>query len=237
MSRAQPNRELAELERKAIAAEKKTTDDVASRSDRLEAAISAAELYMKALKIADLPNDKARLYRKTKQLIVQAEKLKDDERNASPILARTYIHPTSKRVLTTREKIILLESSKLNGTMFRQWTTNPDNQSFELKDVQELFVDLFEYSLSETQLKHFDGWQRPRIALSRIEIFKDGQMLPNEATMEKLGDWDLVQDVAPDCSVVASFCVGAARAEKGHKRVSISHFCMSCATDCCLALR
>lgn len=38
-------------------------------------------------------------------------------------------------------------------------------------------------------------------------------MIPHEAM-------DLVQDMTSDCSVVASFCAGAARAEAGHTKVS-----------------
>lgn len=230
MSRPHASRTLAELEGKAIVAEKKVNTD-RSHNDRLEAAISAAELYMKALRIADLPDDKARLDRKTEQLIVLAEKIKQEERNGDTFAARSAIHPVSKRTLTTREKIILLESSKLNGTVFKQWTTQPRHEDFELKDAHDLFVDEFKYTLSETQLKHFDGWERPQSALTRIEIFQDGNMLPNEASMEKLGEWDLVQDVAPDCSVVASFCVGAARAERGHRRASTVVLRLAHATD------
>lgn len=234
MSRPQSKVSLADFEKKAIAAEN-NFHQTTSRNGRLEAAILAAELYMKALKIADLPDDKARLDQKTKQLILQAEKIKEDG-PVDAVVARNGIHPTSKRMLTTREKIILLESSKLNGTVFKQWTTAPRNEDFELKHAEGLFEDEFVYTFSKTQVKHFDGWERPLLALSRIEIFKDGSMLPNEATMEKLGDWDLVQDAAPDCSVVASFCVGAARVENGHRRASTAHRVTSLTTNSALAI-
>lgn len=38
--------------------------------------------------------------------------------------------PTPKRDLTTREKIVLLEGSKLHGQIFPPWTTSPNQSEF-----------------------------------------------------------------------------------------------------------
>lgn len=215
---------LQDVEAKAVAAEKRVSAHDGSET-QLEAAISAAELYMQALKLAASPDDRRRLDRKTKQLISRAEELKvrydcKPTVNAEKRARIEVPYPVSQRVLTTREKIILLESSKLNSAIFKQWTTPPSQEEFELKNGNDLFTDNFDFTLSETQLKHFAGWKRPKDALAQVRVEKNGQFLPNEATMISSGSLDLVQDVAPDCSVIASFCVGASRIERGHKRVS-----------------
>lgn len=39
--------------------------------------------------------------------------------------------PVSRRELSTREKIILLETSKLHGDIFPPWQTAPDPSEFD----------------------------------------------------------------------------------------------------------
>lgn len=220
MSTVDIRRQRADVEARAVIAEREISNQHGNHG-KLEAAISAAELYMQALRLSDNPEDRKRLDVKTKQLISKAEEFKR-KNDGSQIQSQPKLsYPVSKRKLTTRENIILLESSKLNGTVFKPWTAPPSNKDFELGDDQGLFVDDFEYSLSETQLKHFAGWKRAKDALSSIKVEKNGQLLPNEATMLTLGTWDMVQDAAPDCSVIASLCVGTARAQKGHRKVSV----------------
>lgn len=206
-------KQRAELEQRALAAEERSHNAVGKEA-QLEAAITAAELCMQALKITDNAADRKRLDAKTKSLILKAEEIKrlEDRRGRLE-------HPTSSRKLTTRENIILLEGSKLNGAIFKPWISPPEESDFQLRDGQQPFEDDFHFSLSESQLKHFAGWKRPKDALALIRIEKDGEPLPNEATMDKLGQWDMVQDVVPDCSVIASFCVGIARAERGYHMV------------------
>lgn len=226
MSSLDKRRKKQDLEARATAAEESAQRNDNGSRTALEATINAAELYMQALRLADDVQDKRRLDAKTKDLIAKAERLKNvgDSHNVldGTMKSRGRVdHPSSTRNLTTRENIILLEGSKLNGAVFKPWATTPKDEEFECQNGQEQWLDKFEYSLSETQLKHFAGWKRPREALSLIKIAKNGQVLPNEATMITLGTWDMVQDVAPDCSVIASFCVGTARAEKGHRRVCV----------------
>ena len=209
-----------ELEANAAKLEQQS-HNAKTNKESLEAAISAAELYMKALKISDTPTDKQRLDLRTKACVKRAEKLKalrSDDLLIKKSESRVE-HPASTRRLTTRENIILLEGSKLNGTIFKPWQAEPADEEFKLVNG-ELWKDNFDFSLSETQLKHFAGWKRPHEALSIVHIEEAGKVLPNEATMEKLGHWDMVQDTAPDCSVIASFCVGVARLERGHTGVS-----------------
>lgn len=221
MSALEKRRKRNDLERRALVAEDKIRNEN-GKNVQLEAAITAAELYMQALRLADTPEDKKRLDTKTKTLILRAEefkKLEENGKDSKPVSRSRIEHPASSRKLTTRENIILLEGSKLNGALFKPWVSAPSDSEFELRSGEELYEDDFEFSLAETQVKHFAGWKRPKEALALIKIEKNGHLLSNEATMDKLGQWDVVQDVAPDCSVIASFCVGTARAERGHRRV------------------
>ena len=132
----------------------------------------------------------------------------------------TTLNTVAKRPLTTRENIIILEGSKLNGYVFKPWDKPPLDDEFALQTGQEPFLDPIPLSLSESQLEAFGGWKRPKDAMSSIEISKDGQTLPNAPTMVFPDKVDLVQDLTSDCSVVASLCAGTSRIERGHPKVS-----------------
>lgn len=205
----------------AAAAEAKARDaeqlasKVPSGKEAFDAAVEAAELYLQALKLADNRTDRARLRAKCKELLTRSEQLRGDGAHQ---LDREK--PISKRTLTTREKIILVEGSKLNGFKFPIWESAPEPAEFELSDGEEQFVDWPRLQLSPLQLESFAGWKRPKEALRSIKVVHDGETLPNTPTMTRLKKVDLVQDVASDCSVVASLCAGTARAERGHPRVS-----------------
>lgn len=224
MSSFEAQKQRQELETRALTAEQKTRAGN-SHNVQLENAISAAELYMQALRLADDPITRKRLDLKTKELILKAEECKklSDSLVTDPKAATwsSAEYPTCKRKLTTRESIILLEGSKLNGALFKPWTTTPSADEFEVKHGQNLFTDRSDLSLSESQMKHFAGWRRAGDAVALVRRERDGHLLPHEATMAKLGTWDLVQDVAPDCSVVASMCVEAAREDRGHRKVRL----------------
>jgi calpain-7 len=204
----------AAAEAKARDAEQSTWVGLSSKA-AFDAAVEAAELYLQALELADNRTDRARLSAKCKELLTRSEQLRGDcEQLLDPE------KPVSKRPLTTKEKIILVEGSKLNGFKFPIWESAPEPTEFELKDRQEQFVDTPRLRLSPLQLESFAGWKRPREALGGIEILRDGEKLPNIPTMDRLKKVDLVQDMTSDCSVVASLCAGTARAERGHPRVS-----------------
>lgn len=224
MSRLASRQQLEwhEIESRAAVAEGEIRPG--TKNDELSATVAAAELYLQALRLVDNQSDKKRLDKKTRDLLSRAERLKNspDESLRSTRETRgpsRLEYPVSTRQLTKREQIIILEGSKLNGAVFKPWTKAPLDEEFVLKNDTEYFQDTFEYSLSETQLKHFAEWKRPRDALANVYVKRDENQLLNEVTMVTKGKWDMVQDVAPDCSVVASLCVGAARAEKGHQKV------------------
>ena len=48
--------------------------------------------------------------------------------------------PISQRTLTTQEKIILLQASKLHGSCFPPWTSSPVSLDFEQVSGQPLFM-------------------------------------------------------------------------------------------------
>ena len=204
----------ADVEAKARDAEQSAWSGASGKA-AFDAAVKAAELYLQALKLADNRTDRARLSAKCKELLSRSEQLRGD--GPQPTDPE---QPVSKRLLTTREKIILVEGSKLNGFKFPIWEKAPDPAHFELQEGQEQFVDFPSLQLSALQLESFAGWKRPAEALAGIEIMRNGNKLPNTPTMTRPKKVDLVQDMTSDCSVVASLCAGTARAERGHARVS-----------------
>lgn len=113
-----------------------------SQPQALEAAIAAAENYMKALKIAQTAREKQWLDSKCKDWLSRAEQIKGDKSwkpSGSKAESRVLKEPVSKRKLSTREEIIVLESAKLNGFVFPPWNGAPDPQEFELNSDKERF--------------------------------------------------------------------------------------------------
>ncbi|KIX01865.1 uncharacterized protein Z518_09592 [Rhinocladiella mackenziei CBS 650.93] len=217
------------LEEQARSIEKtipsKTSDHAA-----LEATIKSAELYLQALRLADKPSDRKRLDTRCKALLAQAERLKTRQDSPSRSMSKKEQKedlqaPVSSRKLSTRENIIILEGSKLNGFIFKPWTSPPSFDEFVLRDGGSSFTDSSPLPLSSTQLESFAGWKRPREALQSIRAQPNGQIVPSEAVMHLESEMDLVQDMTSDCSVVASLCAGTARMEHGHSRIlhSVMH--------------
>jgi len=96
----------------------------------LQHAISAAECYMKAARTASTPADRARLKRKCEELIALAERLK----GPTPGPSNT---PQQSRQLPTAEKMILLRSSKLHGSIFPPWESAPGDDIFARASGEE----------------------------------------------------------------------------------------------------
>lgn len=71
------------------------------------------------------------------------------------------------------------------------------------------------FSLSAEQESIFSGWRRP-------EQTFDGQEGPESNIMTATSEIDLAQDLATDCSVVASLC--AAIRHFGPRKASVSIF-------------
>jgi calpain-7 len=97
----------------------------------LENAILAAELYMKAVKLASSDQERTRLRSKCKQILSRAEEIKNLEtwvpQKSKAALLKA---PSSERAVTKAEQIILLEGSKLHGFIFPPWKDDPDESNF-----------------------------------------------------------------------------------------------------------
>ncbi len=108
----------------------------------LQHAIDAAELYMKAVKEAATPAERARLKRKCQELVARAEQLKNTTTAAATtstpapgLPARGA--PQQSRELSTAEKTIVLRSSRLYGSVFPPWESAPPASAFTLAAVGE----------------------------------------------------------------------------------------------------
>ncbi|KAL2002614.1 hypothetical protein VTN02DRAFT_6376 [Thermoascus thermophilus] len=212
------------LEAQALKAEQSVTTATSQRQ-ALEAAIDAAECYMKALKLASTKDDKQQLDLKCKEWLTRAEQIKKAKTWQPAARGDTQrrsrlTEPVSTRKLSTREEIILLEGAKLNGFLFPPWTTPPDPEEFELDYREGPFVDKPELNLSPLQEDIFAGWKRPHQLLAKTSP-NDGEKITGPV-MSVPGKIDLVQDVTTDCSVVASLCAATSRVERGHPTMSLS---------------
>jgi hypothetical protein len=125
--------------------------------------------------------------------------------------------PRPSREPSRTERIIILRNSKLHGFKFAPWETPPDGKTFKcgnnFPDI--VYVDSPDLRLSEKQLASFASWNRAEEALPPPSLLVGG----GPVTMHSDQSTDLVQDVATDCSVVASLCAAVAREEKGHTRI------------------
>lgn len=125
------------------------------KNEGLKAAIEAAERCMRALKAAPNEDQKTQLDEKCRALLEQAERIKlsislesfDKDlghaatgQDSSSEFGAKLTEPLSSRQLSTREQIILLEGSKLNGFVFPPWKTRPDPGEFELRDGDHRFL-------------------------------------------------------------------------------------------------
>ncbi|KAF7585807.1 cysteine protease [Aspergillus hancockii] len=185
-----------------------------SQRQALEAAIDAAEHYMKALKLATVSKDKHTLDTKCKEWLTRAEKIKEsnDWRSAARLHTLEPRWPVTTRKLTTREEIILLEGAKLNGFIFPPWSHSPNSDEFKQEKGEPPFTDKPDLHLSHLQKNVFDGWKRPAELLSKDAGDVAGVAVPVTTVS---GKTDLVQDMLTDCSVVASLCATTSMSERG----------------------
>nr|CDP32078.1 Putative calpain-like protease palB/rim-13 [Podospora anserina S mat+] len=168
------------------------------RKDALKHAISAADFYMKAIQNGAPGVDAAKLRNKISYLLELGETIKANEKQAG--LSSRPPELISTRVLSTSERTILLRSSKLHGLIFPPWTADTESK-----------VDSTPFSLSPEQRAIFSGWKRP---LELVPGVDDGNL---EWMMTAENPIDLAQDLATDCSVVASLCAASPHftSEKG----------------------
>ena len=103
---------------------------------------------MRQLKLAKTEEEKIPLDRECRSLLKQAESLTEAinsraSNQSLPVTAPKAIvklqQPRSNRDLSTREQIILLEGSKLHGSVFPPWREEPSDSEFDLKPGEPLF--------------------------------------------------------------------------------------------------
>ncbi|KAF2714089.1 calpain-like protease palB/rim-13 [Pleomassaria siparia CBS 279.74] len=136
---------------------------------------------------------------------------------SQPTRVRKLAPPRSTRKLTTKEEILLLKASVVNGFKCPPWDKNPTSSEFALGDNGQPFRDTRELGLSAYQYQFFQDWVPAQKALPPPSLFPDrGGIGPLMGSSRSI---DLVQDAATDCSVVASLCAGVARAERGHEQM------------------
>jgi hypothetical protein len=93
---------------------------------------------MKAIKLANSTSERARLKEKCLSILARAEEIKKIEQwqpsmsHTGSVRMPSEISrvPHSRRQLSTREEVILLEGSKLHGLLFPPWTSVPDEGEF-----------------------------------------------------------------------------------------------------------
>lgn len=152
-----PSKDLEELKNDAERLDAQLLRS-SSKDEALEVAIKAAETSMRALKLAQDPNERSKLSTRVKQMLEEAERIKmsTDWRKAvqyrpsvngsssikadTVARAQTLQEPRSTRKLPNHEQILLLRASYLNGFKFPPWTTPPEPSEFELKNGEDLFL-------------------------------------------------------------------------------------------------
>lgn len=172
---------------------------------------------MRAAEKAANPKDRNRLQRKCSDLIALGERLKANAKSATTS-ARPPV-PESTRTLTIAEKTLILKSSKLHGNIFPPWEKTPGPDEFATSKAPDgcytyvmssmgfkmTLPNLFHrdhspFTLSPEQQDIFAGWKRPH------EIFVHVPERGSDIFMTAAESIDLGQDLATDCSVVASLC-------------------------------
>ncbi|KAI1310984.1 PALB protein [Xylaria venustula] len=171
-----------------------------SGKEALDHAIAAAELYMKAAKQSVSPVDKKRMNRKCEELILKAESLKSSRVTDSvSIVERRLKVPRQVRQIPTSEKNILYRNSRLHGNTFPPWESDPDPSYFH----GDIYSDPSSFTLSPRQKATLAGWKRP---VDIIQKMPGSNTSTENGVAESTGEYDLVQDITTDCSVVASLC-------------------------------
>ncbi|KAI9894060.1 MAG: cysteine protease [Vezdaea aestivalis] len=181
--------------------------------DSFKLITKAADLYIKSMSKITTKQDALRLKHKIETALAHAENLKAEALSQEPQdqsegRARWVQRaPLASEPATRKEQIILLKGSKLNGFIFPPWQVIPSSDDFEPGRGGSLFLDDPPLELSEEQIDLFNGWKRI------IDILGKGSPLHDENRARPI--LDLIQDVATDCSVVASMCAGVAQVERG----------------------
>lgn len=129
----------------------------------LVAILYAVERCMRQLELtANNGPRKKQLHRECQQLLEKAEQIKAGVKavEGRKMMVTNLTELTPSRPLSTREQIILLKGSKLNGVVFPPWDSAPSAKEFELLDYESLYMYV---SLSSSNLR-----STPRFAILLI---------------------------------------------------------------------
>jgi calpain-7 len=167
---------------------------------------------LKAAGASKIPAEKSRLKQKCNDLISLAERLKKIAKagDSVSIVEKRLKLPRIVRQLPTSEKNILLRGSKLHGSIFPPWESDPDPDDF----TGTPFSDTVDFPLSGRQKSVFAGWKRSTELVGPTGNDADQGNL-RRSLMEAEQDYDLVQDITTDCSVVASLCASIKHLQPG----------------------
>ncbi|KAJ4291046.1 cysteine protease [Kalmusia sp. IMI 367209] len=151
------------------------------------------------------------------QKVIQTESPSANPKN--PVShVRKLREPISSRKRTTKEEIILLKASLVNGVKCPPWDKPPTAAEFDIAETG-IFTQPHDLSLSPQQQQYFRTWARAKDAMPSLGSEVAENSLGVDPVMSSPRSIDLVQDAATDCSVVASLCAGIARAERGYERI------------------
>ena len=215
-------------------------DQALTRDEALSLAMEAAEMCMEAIKKAVDMHQRSDLKQRCESLLDKVEQIKStmdlpqaltpsplnhsqlslrpattsNRARVSHIASHARPEPRPSRKLSLTEQLIIFRNSKLHGFKFAPWESVPDRKIF--KSVSgTVYMDSPDLQLSEKQLASFAGWSRAEEALPPPSLVVGSRPV----TMQSDRPTDLVQDVATDCSVVASLCAAVAREDKGHAKI------------------
>lgn len=107
---------------------------------------------MKAIKLASDGSERERLKSRCMKILARAEEIKQVEtwdilvkQKGQAGASYDLNVPFSNRALSTREQVILLESSKLHGFVFSPWTSEPEEELFQAMGCNGSF--LYDFSI------------------------------------------------------------------------------------------
>ncbi|KAK9451723.1 uncharacterized protein V1518DRAFT_409365 [Limtongia smithiae] len=197
----------------------RTLLDQGDRESARDAAVLASTL---ALKICERKAPKqakkaaAQLFEEAASL---AEQIKKSKTQSTPLRPTSLVTPTSPMPIESKlkfgldlsslspsERKILLQSSRVNNSVFIPWSVTPSQ--FPSADSKFSDSDGF-LSLSPGQQGLFDSWKRPE------------EIWGSQVTLFGTGSADISQDILSDCSVIASLCVIADLEQRsGHSLIA-----------------
>ncbi|KAK0674375.1 putative calpain-like protease palB/rim-13 [Cercophora samala] len=172
--------------------------------EALKHAISAADFYMKAIQKGASGVDAARLRNKIEYLLELGETIKANDKQAAASSQPPEL--ISTRVLPMSERAILYRSSRLHELAFPPWTANTESKILSGTSPNEVsgpYIDPTPFSLSPEQQATFSGWKRPSELVPGVDESNSEWMMTAD------NEIDLAQDLATDCSVVASLCAAS----------------------------